>query len=85
MIQSKVFAKIKTDDLLDEFNTFMRENGIERDSIVHVEYNNNIIFFMWDDHNKDYLEQLNKNPVTVDPKFNGSDKESETYIDTGCE
>ncbi len=84
MLRSKIIAQIKIADLENELDKFMRENGIEKDMVVNMTYNNNVVFLCWDDHNKDYLEQLNSKPATVDPKFNGSSNESATYVDSGC-
>lgn len=86
MLRSKVIAQIRTTDLENELNKFMRENGIDKDSVVNMTYNNGVVFLCWDDHNADYLQQLNSKRATVDPKYNGGgSKESATYIESGCE
>ena len=90
MIRAEIFAQIKTADLLREYNKFLQDNNITDITKVKFNYNNNVIFLMWqDDSSDDYLDTLNKQPATTkmtdkSANFLGSTNETEKYIDSGC-
>jgi hypothetical protein len=76
MLQSKIFVHIDYRVLENEFNKFLVDNEITKEQAYPPEFNNNIIFLVWDD-NRPSLKQLNKNIDTAN--------DTPTYIASGCE
>lgn len=76
VLQSKIFLHIDYKVLENDFNKFLSDNGITKEQAYPPEFNNNIIFLVWED-NKPSLQQLNEG---ID-----STKNTPTYIASGCE
>ncbi len=84
MLRARVFAKIKTEDLLTDFNNFLLDNKLTDLSKINAQYNNNVIFCIWSDETShDRLDTLNKQPATQNA-IPGSTNETPKYIDSGC-
>ena len=76
VLQSKIFLHIDYKVLENDFNKFLSDNNITKEQAYPPQFNNNIIFLVWED-NKPSLQQLNKG---ID-----STKNTPTYIASGCE
>lgn len=75
-LESKIFLDIDYKEVENKFNRFLVENEIKKDQVVRATFDNNIIFFLYE-NNRSSLQQLNKN---ID-----STKNTPTYIASGCE